>query len=48
MNPIIAAIAIFGLGWTANELTDIPTLVIVAACFALIVALLVVNNKRKK
>jgi hypothetical protein len=48
MNLLISAIAIFGLGFVANELTEVPTLVIVAVCFALIVGLLVVNNRKGK
>ncbi len=48
MNIIIGAICVFGMGWMLNEFTDVPLPVIGVACFALIVALLVVNNKRKK
>jgi hypothetical protein len=47
MILIIAAIAIFGLGFVANELTTIPTLFIVASCFVLIIGLVVFNSKRK-
>jgi hypothetical protein len=47
MNLLIAAIAIFGLGWVANELTTIPTLFIVASCFALIIGIIVMSNRKK-
>lgn len=47
MILIIAAISIFGLGFVANELTTVPTLFVVASCFALIIGLVVVSNKKK-
>jgi uncharacterized membrane protein len=48
LNLLVAAIAIFGLGWTANELTDIPALVIVAVCFMAIIGILVLNARGRK
>jgi hypothetical protein len=47
MILIIAAIAIFGLGFVANELTTIPTLFIVASCFVVIIGIVVFSNRKK-
>ena len=47
-NLIIGAIAIFGLGYCINELTEIPTLVIVAVCFVAIVGILVATNRKPR
>jgi len=48
MSLIIAAIAIFALGFVTAALTDVPPLIIAAGAFALIVALVVVDKKRGK
>ena len=48
MNMIIAAIAIFALGFVTAALTDVPPLIIAAGAFALIVALVVVDKRKKK
>lgn len=48
MTTLIGAISVFGLGWVANELTDIPSLVIEAACFVSIIGILILNNKRTR
>lgn len=48
MIILIGAISIFGLGWVTNELTDIPALVIVAACFVAIIGIIVAQKGRKK
>lgn len=48
MNIIIGAISIFGLGYAANELTNIPTPAIFAVCFLAIIATLVISGKKWK
>jgi hypothetical protein len=47
MKILIGAIAIFGIGYALNDLTDIKSLIVVAACLAATVIILVVNDKRK-
>jgi len=43
----IASIALFALGYAAAELSKVPALIVAAASFALIVGLVVVNNRKR-
>lgn len=48
MSNIIIGICIFALGWIANELTTVPSLVILAVCFVAIPVTLIVSGKKWK
>jgi hypothetical protein len=48
MKLLTIAIAIFGLGFIANELLQIPALLVAAACFAIIIGLLSYEKRKTR
>jgi len=47
MKILIGAIAIFGIGYSVNDLANVSSLIVASICLAAIVIILVVNDKRK-
>jgi len=48
MNLLIAAISIFALGFVLNDLTSVPTLVVIAACLAIQIGVVIAYSRKGK
>ena len=46
MKLIIGSIALFGIGWFLNELTDISAIAVGIGCFVAVVGILVLDGRK--